>query len=143
MRARLEGVLTGSTTYFLSTNFNDAKGTADLTGFGGPIDTAYQLTRVPRFSTEAGLQFLNGSGWFVQPTVAYIGSRLQPGFGGPRDRLGGFSLVNIRFGKRTGLRSTVFVEAANLTDRTYVSPGGFLGEQQPGRQFRMGVQSRF
>ena len=143
VRALVEGSFTPSTTYFVSTNFNNTKSTADLTDFDAGFDTNYELTRVPRFSMETGLQFLNHDGWFVQPTVAYIGSRLQPGDGTPRTKLSGFTLVNLRVGKRAGLRSTIFIEASNLTNQNYVSPGGFLGEQQPGRQFRAGIEKRF
>ncbi len=143
VRALVEGSFTPSTTYFVSTNFNNTKSTADLTDYDAGFDTNYELTRVPRFSMETGLQFLNHDGWFVQPTVAYIGSRLQPGDGTPRTKLSGFTLVNLRVGKRAGLRSTIFIEASNLTNQNYVSPGGFLGEQQPGRQFRAGIEKRF
>ncbi len=141
VRALVEGSLTASTTYFIGTNFNDAKGL--ITFDDGSVDNNYQLTRVPRFSMETGLQFLNHKGWFVQPTIAYIGSRLQPGDGTPRAKLGSFTLVNLRVGKRAGLRSTIFIEAANLTNQNYVAPGGFQGEQQPGRQFRAGMERRF
>ena len=144
LRARYEGILSPSTTYFLNGDWNDPTGTLTVPLFGTVPN--YQLSLVPRFGTEAGLQFLSKNGWFVQPSVAYSGSRLLPlTFPGlPRTRLGGFSVTNIRIGKRSGLRSTVFVEIANVFDKDYVVAGlTSTGDLQPGRQFRAGAAWRF
>ena len=143
IRAQYDGVLNRSTTFFVSANLNDATATLDATGLGGALDTNYQLTRVPKFTTEFGLQFLNQSGWFVQPSVAYIGSRFQETDGTPRAKLSSFGLANLRIGKRAGLRSTLFIEVSNLFNKNYVGSNGFLGELQPGRQVKIGTARRF
>jgi tetratricopeptide (TPR) repeat protein len=141
LRLRYEGVLNAATTFFVSSDINDAKGTVEVFT---PI-TGYRPTRTPRFTAEVGVQYLSKSGWFAQPSFAFIGSRLQEdlGLGTARERLGSFSLANLRVGKRSGLRSVIFVEVANVFDKKYLAPqGGFLGNLQPGRQIRVGIALR-
>ena len=139
-----EGILTPTTTFFVDASVNDARGGVD---FGADIGTgpSEPLSLVPRYSVEAGMQFLNRAGWFVQPSYAYQGSRSEPANnpGDPRTQIGGFGILNARIGKRWGLRSTAFMEIINAFSQRYTILGGFAEQREPGRQIRLGVSLRF
>jgi hypothetical protein len=144
IRAGYEGIVSPQLTYFLNVGTNSASGSVDF-GLGTPPTSAF-LSSVPRVQGEVGLQYLSDRGFFVQPSLAYIGSRFDPDDDDattPRPKLGGFGLFNARIGKRAGLRSVVFVEALNLLDKTFASNGGAAARLQPGRQFRLGASYRF
>lgn len=142
--ARYEGPLTRSTTFFLGANMNDAKASIDT---GGVLPPRSRISFIPRYSAEMGLQFLNERGWLVQPSIAYLSSRLQSSTGaldGPRATLGGAAYANLRVGKRSGLRSFMFVEVTNIFDKSFIAASGNSGgELRPGRQFFVGMERRF
>ncbi len=125
VRAGFEGALTQDISYFINAGYTSAK---DRTTDG-------QIPNVPRFTTEAGLQYLNGRGWFLQPSVYHQGSRHRAD-GSEAD---GFTTFNLRTGKRFGLKAAVFLEVVNITDKEF----DILEVEQPGRQFRIGVTGRF
>jgi outer membrane receptor protein involved in Fe transport len=142
VRVRYEGALSSVLTFFTGLDLNDAEGkiktvNRDLT----PAVVRGRLTQVPRVAAEIGLQYLNRDGYFVQGSLAYIGSRprdvnlFQPS----RGSYNSAALANLRAGRRLGLRYSAFVEVVNLFDEEFV--GGSL--LQPGRQLRIGAVSRF
>lgn len=144
LKARYEGIINPSTTFFVSADLADTGGQLDLTPFG-PLLTNYQVSLQPKVAGQLGIQYLSPKGWFIQPSAAFIGSRQLPvDFAGVRARTGSFNLINLRLGKRQGLRSSVFVEISNLFDKTYVQPGlHAFGDLQSGRQLRVGASGRF
>jgi tetratricopeptide (TPR) repeat protein len=146
LQLRYEGVVSKSATFFAGLNLSNASSINDFTPKGGPLLTGYDFSLYPRVAGQVGLQYLSRRGFFIQPSTAFIGRRFLPdaGLGTPRGQTGGFSLVNVRFGKRAGLRSSLFVEIANLLDKTWVTTGfNGNGDLQPGRQVRIGFNQRF
>ncbi|MCS6862525.1 MAG: TonB-dependent receptor [Abditibacteriales bacterium] len=128
-RLTYSGTLGRNTAFYVNLDYNHAENTlADLA-----------VANVPRFAADVGVQFLNPAGWFVQPSLVYQGKRSTTLPNNPR--LGGYSLFNLRVGKRTGLRSVAFVEVLNLFDKRYDL--FFPGLTQPGRTFRVGMMRRF
>jgi hypothetical protein len=125
LRAGYEGTLARDVSFFLRTGYTQAL----------DRESGGQIANVPRWTGEAGLQYLNDAGWFVQPSFYYQGDRRR--INGAT--AGGFGVLKLRAGKRFGLRSVVFAEILNLTDRKY----DILEVEQPGRQFRIGVIGRF
>jgi superkiller protein 3 len=128
-RASYEGVLNRDTTYFVNLGYNHAE---DAT-------TNLFIANVPRWTVESGLQFLNPQGWFIQPSYAYQGRRFTTTAN--RTQLGGYGVFNLRVGKRTGLRSVIFVELLNVFGKDYDI--FFPGLTQPGATLRVGVTQRF
>ena len=128
-RLALEGSL-GKATFFTSVSALR----------GRDLSNDRELAFVPRLQAEAGMQWLRRDGLFVQPSWLYQGSRIVPREGGfVRERRDGFSLFNLRVGKRLGAKSVFFVEVINIFDR----PFDILGVDQPGRRFRIGTSQRF
>jgi outer membrane receptor protein involved in Fe transport len=122
-----EGFIGRNINYFVRLNLNDVKDRS----------TNDRVVSVPRWATLAGAQYLAPSGWFVEPSVAYVGRRLS-GIE-PRTEAGGLGLVNLRAGKRWGLRTTAYVELNNAFDKQYVTQF----DLQPGRILRAGFSHRF
>ncbi|HVF85556.1 MAG TPA: TonB-dependent receptor [Abditibacteriaceae bacterium] len=130
LSASYEGSLGRETTFYLNATLNDAE------------DEGRQQTIafVPRFVGEAGLQYLRRDGWFAQPSYVYQSARFMPlAFGVERGTGAGFGLLNLRIGKRSGLRSAFYAEVVNISNQKF----DILGVQQPGRQFRIGASLRF
>jgi hypothetical protein len=125
LRAGYEGTLTQDISFFLRTGYTQAR----------DRDSGEQIANMPRWTGEAGVQYLNDEGWFVQPSLYYQSERQRTS--GTTAK--GFGVVKLRAGKRFGLRSVVFAEILNLTDKKY----DILEVEQPGRQFRIGVIGRF
>jgi len=124
VRVGYEGLLSRDLSYYLNGGLNSM---SDQEGD--------EVANVPRWTGEAGLQYLNRKGWFVQPSYFYQGSRLRS----DRSSAQGFGALNLRIGKRFGLRSTAFFEVRNVTNQKY----DILEIDQPGRQFRAGIIGRF
>lgn len=132
LRASYSGFVGRDTSFFVN---------LDLTAAKNRQFNDY-VSGVPRISGAIGLQYLNRRGFFVQPSLFYRGSvvSIEDSFPKPvRSEPGGFALSNLRVGKRWGLRTNAFVEAANLFDKTYVA----RRELQPGRRIVVGVSQRF
>lgn len=125
LRAGYEGSLTGSLSFFLTGSYTSARDS----------DADVQIANIPKFSGSSGIQFLNDEGWFLQP-VLYYQSHYRRLSGGDAPS---FTILNVRAGKRFGLRRVVFVEILNLTDEEY----DILEVVQTGRQLRLGVNTRF
>ena len=124
IRAGYEGLLLRNVSYYLNGSLNSVH---DQSGS--------QVANVPRWTGEAGMQYLNREGWFVQPSYFYQSSRERSD-----GRLAGsFGVLNLRAGKRFGLRGTAFVEMRNITDAQY----DILEVEQSGRQLRVGILGRF
>jgi len=130
LSASYEGSIGRETTFYLNTTFNDAKDEG----------RSRAIAFVPRFVGEAGLQYLRRDGWFLQPSYVYQSARFVPlAMGRGREKRAGFGLLNLRVGKRSGLRSAFYAEVVNILDQKF----DILGIQQPGRQFRIGASQRF
>lgn len=140
-RAGYEGVLNPQTTFFLNADYNQTRGV--VTDFI-TVSPNEALSDVPKVRLEAGLQFLSNNGYFVQPSAGYIGSRFRPtDFVNPRMESGGFTVANLRLGKRWGLKSVAFVEVSNLFDKSYSIFVDGPEVLNPGRQYRVGISQRF
>ncbi len=128
LRMVYQGSLAQQTTFFIDASFSksmDQEKGRDVQG-------------VPRSIAGAGLQYLNRQGWFFQPTVSYLGSRRRYMEELPI-RTGSIALYSLRAGRRWGLRSVLYLEVTNLTDKSYV----YLGNRGLGRQLRLGTVYRF
>jgi tetratricopeptide (TPR) repeat protein len=124
-RLGYEGSISRDVSFFLSGGYTRARDT------GADRDIA----NVPRWTGEAGLFYLHHDGWFVQPSLFYQGAR----FRSDRSRAAAFSAVNLRIGKRFGLRGMAFIELRNACDESY----DILDVEQQGRQLRAGFIGRF
>jgi outer membrane receptor protein involved in Fe transport len=129
LRLGAEGALNRETTYFLNLGWNDARGE-----FSSPTEER-QFANVPHFVASAGLQYLNDSGYFVQPSYFYLDQRLR----GDGTKADGAHILNLRVGKRFGVRSALYVEVDNILNENYE----VFEEIQSGRQLRIGGQLRF
>lgn len=131
LRLGVEGALNRETTYFVNLGWNNARGQ-----FSAGLSTEERkFADVPDFVANAGLQYLNDHGYFVQPSYFYLDKQR---------RVDGTStssahILNVRVGKRFGLRSAIYVEVANILNENYE----VYEEIQPKRQLRIGGQVRF
>jgi len=144
LETRFETVLTPTTTCFASLVFMESSGVVQYAGT--PLPSG-ELSDIPRFTGEVGVQYLNTRGWFLQPSWGYEGSRFQgyvPGFPDlPRTRIGGFGIGNLRAGKRWGLHTSCYIEVENLFDRRYTVLSQTTEHLVPGRLLRVGITQRF
>jgi tetratricopeptide (TPR) repeat protein len=131
-RGRLQGVRLGyegnisrDVSFFLSGGYTNARDT----------NADRDIANVPHWTGEAGVFYLHPNGWFVQPSLFYQSAR----FRSDRSRAEAFSSVNLRVGKRFGLRGMAFIELRNAFDESY----DILDVEQQGRQLRAGVIGRF
>ena len=129
----LDGIGTGTSfelegdhiSFFFNSGYTSARDT----------DANRDIANVPRWTGEVGLFYLHTNGWFVQPSLFYQGAR----FRSDRSRAESFSAVNLRVGKRFGLRGMAFIELRNAFDESY----DILDVEQQGRQLRAGFSGRF
>ena len=141
---RYERLLTPTLSGFASLAFIASAGVVDFgSGVMSPKD---ELSDTPRIKGELGFQYLDPRGWFVQPSYGFVGSRFQAHISGEpalqRARLDGYGVMNLRAGKRWGLRATLFVEAVNLFDQRYTVLSGTNEQLEPGRLLRAGLSLR-
>ncbi len=144
VRARYEGIVSPRTTFFVSGDYNAARGIVD--NFGAAPLVNEILAEVPRVRFETGAQYLSDGGFFVQPSVGYFGAIARVNeFFEPRGRRGGFALANLRVGKRSGLRSVFYIEARNLFNREFATTSNVnvTGDLGVGRQLVVGLSRRF
>ncbi|MBV9848641.1 MAG: TonB-dependent receptor [Armatimonadetes bacterium] len=134
VQASYEGLLGRDLSFFLSADLNRSQDT----------EAQQRIAQVPDYVGIASLQYLNRQGYYGQAAYYYQGNRVfedTDANGNPDPtRLGGFGLLNLRVGKRTGLRVNVFGELDNVFNRRYDDVTGNL---QPGRMFRVGISVRF
>ncbi len=130
-RVGYSGLLNRQTSFFVNGSFNRARNVTD----------SRAVDNVPRFSGEVGLQYLNRSGWFVQPSFTYSGNRSTTDSNAVTSQLGGFGLWNLQIGKRWGLHTIVSVEVSNILGKEYALFSPSL--TQPGRGVRLGITNRF
>jgi hypothetical protein len=137
----IEGALDGRTTLYCAASFNHVLvDAAEATAF---------MPDTPRWSGEIGLSHFGPSGWFVSPTLRLrsgmppymaevpVGGELQT----VERRLPGFGVLDLRLGRRFGLRGVVFIEVLNVLDKQYDLYRS--GLTQSGRTWRAGVTGRF
>lgn len=127
VQASYEGLLGRELSFYLSGDIND------------PVDRAVnqRIAQVPNFDTLATLQYLNRAGFYAQGAFYYQGNRVTAD--GDPSQSGGFGVLNLRFGKRTGLRTNVYVALTNALNKSY----DVYGLLQPARQFAVGISQRF
>ncbi|RYX81537.1 tetratricopeptide repeat protein [bacterium] len=145
LRVGYEGLINTRTSFFTSASWNGSRALVYDPDLARPFSPS-TVSGLPDYTGEAGLQYLSDDGIFIQPSIAYVGPRYrarQFGTGDFRQQFGGFSLVNLRVGKRFGLRRSFYAEVSNLFDKTYTLPGGAAERLQTGRQFRVGATVRF
>ncbi len=138
-----ECLLTPSLTGFTNLFYIDSAGIVQL---NGKLLPESEISDIPNFKGEIGLQYLNAKGWFAQPTYGYIGQRWQAYSetpGQPRAQNAGYGVVNLRVGKRWGLHTAIFVEVDNIGNQRYTLLSQSSELLQPGRLFRVGLSQRF
>jgi tetratricopeptide (TPR) repeat protein len=131
VQAAYEREIGRNLTAFTRAHYNDAR--------DRPGNTAFFNT--PRFEALIGTQYLNRRGYFVQANATYQSAFAYSTGALAALRQGGFGLLNLRAGKRAGVRSSVFIDVANLLDKKYV--GSDSQNLVPGRQVRLGSVFRF
>jgi hypothetical protein len=140
-RLTLEGRAGRHTTFYVEGGYNDASVEAD--GARMPMPDA------SRWFGAVGFSYDGPAGWFMAPTVSVRGAVPPKQVAAPvngelavvEQRLPGYWLANIRFGRRFGLRGVAFVDVLNAFDRRYDRYE--TGLTQVGRVVRAGVTSRF
>jgi hypothetical protein len=125
VRLGYEGNISRDVSFFLGGGYTHAQDT----------NANRDIANIPRWTGEAGVYYLHPNGWFVQPSLFYQSSR----FRSDRSRADAFSAVNLRVGKRFGLRGMAFIELRNAFDTDY----DILDVEQQGRQLRAGFVGRF
>jgi tetratricopeptide (TPR) repeat protein len=131
-RINIEGLLNRHTAMYSDLNLTSAK----------DLQLNQYISNVPRVFAEVGVHYLHDRGWFVQPSAAYVSSQYTARDFATRSggiRFGGFGLFNLRFGKKMGLKSTIFAEIDNIFDKSYL----LLEAVQPGRRVQAGWTVRF
>ncbi|RYZ85585.1 MAG: TonB-dependent receptor, partial [Proteobacteria bacterium] len=143
LRLGYEGLINTRTSFFTSASWNGSRA-LPLNDEGTPFSPS-TISGLADYTGEAGIQYLGDDGIFLQPSVAYLGPRYRIRQGGndSRQQFGGLALVNLRVGKRFGLRRSFYVEVSNIFDRTYSLTVGGSQRLQPGRQLRVGATVRF
>ncbi|MBI3923857.1 MAG: TonB-dependent receptor, partial [Armatimonadetes bacterium] len=134
-RVGYEGLLSPEVSFLLRGDYTSARGVA-LLGSGALSDTEF-LGQVPRYSGAAALQYLNPKGFFVQSLFVYQGKRYHSA--DDHSTRGGFGVLNLRVGKRHGLRSSVYLGLNNVFGKQY----DIFDLLQAGRQWVLGSTWRF
>ena len=127
VQASLQGAISSNTSYFSLLQYNSAWDNIQK-------DSIAQL---PEFDGIYTLQYLNPQGLYDQASYYFQTSRILGDTN--RATTGGFGIIDLRFGKRFGLRRNVFLELNNLTNVPY----DILNDIQPGREVRVGISQRY
>ncbi len=127
VQASYEGLVSRDLSFYLSGDANEAHDS----------ETDLRIAQVPDFDGLASLQYLNRAGYYAQTAYYYQGNRVNSD--DDRSHLGGFGVLNLRVGKRYGLRTNVFVELNNALNKTY----DVYGVLQPARSVAVGISQRF
>ena len=126
LQASCQGLLGRDLSFFVTAEINHAQ---DIGGH-------QRIPQVPDYLGLTSLQYLNRQGFYAQAAYYYQGNRIAED--DDPTHLGGFGLLNLRVGKRIGLRINVFAELNNALNRQY----DVFGALQPGRQISAGVSTR-
>jgi tetratricopeptide (TPR) repeat protein len=126
-QASYQGALSRTVTFFTLAELADAEDT----------QIHQRIPETPKYNGIATLQYLNTAGCYGQCAFYVQGDRLSGDT--PPETLGGFGLLNVRIGKRAGLRSDVYAELDNVFNRTYDQ----CGILQAGREVRVGAALRY
>ena len=141
-----ERVIDPNLTAFTDLSFIRSAAVASLVDFTLLTPVA-DISDIPHFEGEIGIQYLNPHGWFVQPSYGYMGARWQAYDASyptvPRARTDAYGVVNLRVGKRWGLHTALFIEVDNLTNQQYTLLSGGSEILQAGRLLRVGFSQRF
>ncbi len=127
VQASYEGLLSRDLSFYLSGDVN----------YTHDSDTGVRIAQVPDFDGLASLQYLNRAGYYAQTAYYYQGNRVAAD--DDRSHLGGFGVLNLRVGKRFGLRTNIFLELNNALNKTY----DVYGILQPSRGLSVGISQRF
>ncbi|BCM94070.1 hypothetical protein IAD21_05967 [Abditibacteriota bacterium] len=130
-RLGYSGLLNHRTSFFVNGSYNRARN----------VTANRAIDNVPSYSADIGFQYLNHSGWFLQPSFTYNGRRPTTDSNNVTTKLGGFSLWNLEIGKRWGLRSALSVGVNNIFNKKYALFAPTLN--QPNRKFYIGATQRF
>lgn len=92
---------------------------------GDPAFGDNELAGLPEHLLRAGLSFTTGGGWYLEPNVEWVPEDF---FVDHANTLAapGYSLANLRLGRRADAGWTLFVEGRNLADRRFVATTGVL-----------------
>ena len=133
VQASYEGLIGHDLSFFLSADLNRSQ----------DMEMHQRVSQVPDYVGILSLQYLNRQGYYAQTAYYYQGDRRleDTDNNGNYDptRQGGFGILNLRVGKRIGLRTNLFVEINNAFNRQY-DIGGIL---QEGRLVSGGATLRF
>jgi len=127
LQASYEGLLSRDLSFYLSGDVNYARDS----------ETGLRIAQIPDFDGLTTLQYLNREGYYAQTAYYYQGNRVAAY--DDRSHLGGFGVLNLRLGKRSGLRTNLYVELNNILNKKY----DVYGALQPSRQVAIGISQRF
>jgi tetratricopeptide (TPR) repeat protein len=127
VQASYQGSISKTVTYFVLGNFSNQEDTS----------VGRRVPYVPYYTGIATLQYLSPTGFYSQVAEYYQGDRpdSQPG----QIVTGAFGVLDLRIGKRVGLRSNIYVEINNLLDKKY----DLLGYAEPGTEVLLGASRRY
>jgi tetratricopeptide (TPR) repeat protein len=134
--ATLEGVQTSYQTAlskFLTCSFLGEYADAEQTDVPG------RILYIPQWVGISTLQYLNRSGGYCQLAYYYQGDRLVYDDQYNTIDGGSFGVLDLRVGKRVGLRSNIFGEINNAFDKQY----DIVGIEQPRMELRAGISQRY
>jgi tetratricopeptide (TPR) repeat protein len=122
-----QGSITNSLTYFVLGQYEEVRNN----------ETNLRIAEIPRFEGICTLQYLLRNGLYDQ--VSYYDQTNYLTDTGSSPVAPGFGLLNLRTGKRFGLRTNIFVELNNALNANYV----VYDYLETGRELRVGVSNRF
>jgi iron complex outermembrane recepter protein len=94
---------------------------------GDPVFGDNHLAGLPEHLLRAGLSFTTPGGWSVEPSVEWAPSDYFVDHANTLDAPG-YTLANLRLGRRADAGWTLFVEGRNLTDRRWIATTGVVAD---------------
>ncbi len=125
IQSSYQGAVNKYVTFLLLGEFSNAEDTS----------IPQRLSNTPNFSGIGVLQYLDKAGVYCQIAEYYQGSEVTS----PPTELGGLGVLNVRVGKRFGLRSNVYIQVTNALDKQY----DINGTAQQGTEVLLGASQRY
>jgi tetratricopeptide (TPR) repeat protein len=131
-----QGLLSSDLSYFLLGEFDNAEGRFAYYQNFDVVSPEQRVQLIPNFTGLGALQYISRRGWYGQLEYYWQGDRLSEAADG--SYLDPFGVVDVRVGKRIGLRYNVFVELNNAFDQQYDE----FNVDQPTEELRAGATIR-
>ncbi len=126
-QASYQGLLSKTLSYFMLGEYTNAEEDA----------VPQRVPGIPRYVGIGTVQYLDTRGFYGQIAYYYQGDRITSDT--DRSDQGAFGILNLRVGKRYGLRTNVFAELDNALNKQYEE----FGLLQHGTEGRLGISQRY